>query len=114
MQTSHIVGVQLAVLSGIRGEGIHSGVVNLQTAIGCNPQITDLIRTKGIHMVVNQGSHAVLGQRIDGSVAILQTRQTITLGTDPEAAVGGKGHGRHLLTGNGTIIADQTIVAGTI
>ena len=79
MEGCDIVGVQFAILTGIRGERVHSGVVDLESAVCCDPQITDLIRAERIDMVVDQGLHTILGQRVDGRGAILDTCETIAL-----------------------------------
>ena len=93
MKGSDGVGIQFTIFTGIRREGVHSGVVNLQTAIGGNPEVTDLIRAERIDMIVDERLHTVLCQGVDGGIAIQNTGQSITLRTDPETAVGCEGHG---------------------
>ena len=77
MQGCDIVGVQLSILTGVRREGVHSGVIHLQTTISGNPQVADLIRTEGIDVIVDQRLHAVLGQGVDRCIAIQDTCQSV-------------------------------------
>ena len=56
-----VVRVQFSILTGIGGEGVHLGIIHLQTTIGRNPHVADLIRAEGIDMVVYQSRHTVLG-----------------------------------------------------
>ena len=65
-------------------------------------------------MIVNQRSHAVLGSRIDDGRAILDARQTILSGTYPDATVRRRSHTGGLLTGQWSVIAEDTLVAGAV
>ena len=65
-------------------------------------------------MIVDERLHAVASGRIDSADTVFDTCQTVLLRTDPEAAVGGRGHCGHLRTGQNTIIVDDTLVACTI
>ena len=58
-QRRDVVGVQHAILTGIGGEGVHLGVIHLQSTVGCNPQITRMVAAKCVDMVVYQCLHAV-------------------------------------------------------
>ena len=113
-QAGDVVCRQFAVLTGVRGERVHLGIVHLHTAVGGDPQVTDLIRAEGVDMVVDEGGGTVRRQRVDLRHAVLHTGQTVALRTDPEAAVLGGGETRYLHTGQIAFVADDTLVAGTI
>ena len=113
-QAGDVVRRQFAILTGVRRERVHLRVVHLHTAVGGDPQVTDFIRAEGVDMVVDEGGGTVRRQRVDLRHAVLHTGQTVALRTDPEAAVLGGGETRYLHTGQIAVVADDTLVAGTI
>ena len=113
-QGGDVVGRQLAILPRVRREGVHLGVEHLHTAVGSNPQVAHSVGTQGVDVVVNQRRLSAVSGRVDGGTSILDAGQSVLLGTHPQAAVLGVLHGRHLVTGNGAVVAHDTVVARSV
>ena len=65
-------------------------------------------------MVVDDGSHAILGYRVYGRYTILDTCQTVALRTYPDTTVRSIAHTRHFETGQLSVETYHTLVAGSI
>ena len=56
-----VVGSELAILARIAGEGVHLGVIHLKAAVGGNPEVSNLVGTERIDVVVDKGLSVVYG-----------------------------------------------------
>ena len=62
VEAGDVVRGQFTVLTGVRRERVHLRVIHLQTTVSGNPEVTYLISTQVVDVVVDQCLGAVLGQ----------------------------------------------------
>ena len=62
VQAGDVVGIQFPVLTGVGREGVHLRVIDLEAAVGGDPEVADLVCAEGIDVVVDECGRTVLGQ----------------------------------------------------